>query len=36
MISLFFFGVGAFLGWWIRGTKAGAWISRQFSSDEQA
>lgn len=34
MIALFFFVLGALLGWWVRGTKAGSWISKQFSSAE--
>lgn len=33
MISLFFFGIGGFFGWWFRGTKAGSWLKKQFSKD---
>lgn len=32
MISAFFFVLGAFIGWRIRSTKAGVWISKQFST----
>lgn len=34
MLSFFFLVLGAVLGWWIRGTKAGAWISKQLGRDE--
>lgn len=31
MISLFFLILGTWIGWWIRGTKAGTWVRKQFS-----
>lgn len=31
MISLFFYAIGVWMGWWIRGTKAGTWIRNQFA-----
>lgn len=34
MLSFFFLILGAMLGWWVRSTRAGLWISKQFSSAE--
>jgi len=31
MLSFFFLILGVFLGWWLRGTKAGTWIKETFS-----
>lgn len=33
MLSFFFLILGMTLGWWVRGTKAGSWITKQLSSD---
>jgi hypothetical protein len=35
MISMFFLILGVLLGWWVRGTKAGSWISDVFSKGEK-
>lgn len=32
---MFFFALGLALGWWVRNTKAGTWVSKQFAASTE-
>lgn len=35
MVSFFFFALGVWLGYWLRGTKIVTWVSKQIKKVEE-